>query len=287
MTGRRGAPRRARPGRGRRQVGRRDEPARARRPVEAATPWSGRVVFGDGPAARSRHRAGASFRSTIWPARWRNAIASPAGDQTGENEWRVVGDAEDLLAPVSSRITTSVPNEFVFGSPRRTGRPASTTGRGSPDRSAPRVFFVARVVAVDLRGAPRAVAAVPDVEQDLAVRPPRRVLVAERAGLRQVQRASASSVAMSKRLRTTSLWSGFGPSVTTMTALAVRAWASARASSRTTVDAAGLVPAGQQPLRPVPSGFTRISAGVVEVVPGPRPPPSGGNLPRPSSIRMK
>ena len=47
------------------------------------------------------------------PSRWRNATASPAGDQTGEKEWASSVTRRTSL-PAASRIATSVPNASVF-----------------------------------------------------------------------------------------------------------------------------------------------------------------------------
>ena len=52
-------------------------------------------------------------RSTLVPDRWRNAIASPAGDQTGENEW-LSSVTRRTSVPAASRIAMSVPKASVL-----------------------------------------------------------------------------------------------------------------------------------------------------------------------------
>ena len=121
-------------------------------------------------------------RSTVWPSRWRNAMPSPAGDQVGAHDAPSVGDAQELLRrSMPSRMTTSVPKADVRVA--ATYAPVGRVGRvrGSRARSEPAPSPVSTVVAHDHRRPARAVAAVPDVEQELAVGPPLRILVTEHA----------------------------------------------------------------------------------------------------------
>jgi hypothetical protein len=56
----------------------------------------------------------AILRSTISPSMWRNAIASPAGDQTGAHE-RPSSVIRSSSRPwAASRMTTSLPNAVVL-----------------------------------------------------------------------------------------------------------------------------------------------------------------------------
>ena len=138
------------------------------------------VQFGASPSSRI------SLRSTIWPWMWRNAIASPIGDQTGRPRCPVVGQALELPAVGGIEDHEVVPE---------------AAGLGRDDVAAirrERRFEVARpgqrsggllrhIEAVDDRRPACAGAVVPDVEEDLAVRSPGRVLVSERRGLRDLR----------------------------------------------------------------------------------------------------
>ena len=55
----------------------------------------------------------ASLRSTIWPSMWRNAMASPAGDQTGAHDPPSVVTRSSSRPWAASRITTSLPKLLV------------------------------------------------------------------------------------------------------------------------------------------------------------------------------
>ena len=70
-------------------------------------PRRGRLRHGPAPAASTRRASPPSGRRSC-PARWRNATASPAGDQTGEKECPSSVTRRTSL-PDASRIATSVP----------------------------------------------------------------------------------------------------------------------------------------------------------------------------------
>ena len=53
-------------------------------------------------------------RSTIWPFTCRNAIASPRGDQDGDQEWPSLVILATSPPVAASRTTMSVPNGPVF-----------------------------------------------------------------------------------------------------------------------------------------------------------------------------
>ena len=101
-------------GRGRRRqligAGRTSRAATRRR---ARTPRSGRsmsltVQSGRCPSSRT------SSRSTIWPWMWRNAIASPTGDQTGAQDAPSLVSRRSSRPLDASRMTTSLPKLLVL-----------------------------------------------------------------------------------------------------------------------------------------------------------------------------
>jgi hypothetical protein len=55
----------------------------------------------------------AILRSTIWPSMWKNAIASPFGDQVGAHEAPSVVRRRSSRPRTASRMTTSDPNALI------------------------------------------------------------------------------------------------------------------------------------------------------------------------------
>src|SRR6266550_6862368 len=83
----------------------RDAPSSPETWVSGTVSFTVQLPFDPSRRARSR--------STIWPARWRKAIESPVGDQTGENEWPSLVTRRTSF-PFMSRMTTSVPKLSVL-----------------------------------------------------------------------------------------------------------------------------------------------------------------------------
>ena len=79
----------------------RDSPSRPDTSVRAMT--SSTVQSGAAPSSRT------SLRSTIWPRMWRNAIASPTGDQTGAHDAPSLVRRSSSRPLAASRMTTSLP----------------------------------------------------------------------------------------------------------------------------------------------------------------------------------
>ena len=217
----------------------------------------------------------ASFRSTIWPARWRNAIASPGGRPDRRERVRIVRDLEDLLAPAvedhdvrPERVAPGRGHEPPVRRVRR-GEVAGTRER--------RGLLRRRVVAVQLRGALRAVAPVPDVEQA----PCRRSATpgpGDRASRTPAGSGTSSfRLARSNRFRTTSLWSGFGASVATMTDLPSGDGVGSRIQANQVLPPCWNRPVARRSAR----AAVRLhphERGRLEVVPGPLPAAVRGEL---------
>src|SRR5215212_1861761 len=91
---------------------------------------------------------------------------------------------------------------------------------------------------------------------------------------------------MSNRFRTMSLWSGLGPSETTITDLPSGDGVGWRIQKNQVDEPVWYRPFSNR-RRPDPSGLTRIRFGVSRSYQVREPRPPFGNLPRPSTIRMK